>query len=57
LSSEVGEERGTDEVVIGTWNVLWSDNFENDLNTEGVRGCRKIARDRDAWKLILKKGR
>jgi hypothetical protein len=33
-------------------------NQETILNVEivpemGVRGCRRIARDRDAWKLIL----
>jgi len=29
-------------------------DVENDLKKMGVRGCRKIAKDRDAWKLILK---
>jgi hypothetical protein len=32
-------------------------DVENDLNKIGVRGCRKIARDRDIWKLILKEVR
>jgi hypothetical protein len=32
----------------------WLDDVENDLKKMGVRGCRKIARDRDAWKFVLK---
>jgi hypothetical protein len=35
----------------------WFDDVENDLNRTGVRGWRKIAWDRDAWKLILKETR
>jgi hypothetical protein len=27
---------------------------ENDLKTMTVKGARKIAKDRDSWKLILK---
>jgi hypothetical protein len=30
------------------------DDVENDLKKMSARGCRKIARDRGAWKLILK---
>jgi hypothetical protein len=30
------------------------DDVENDLKSVGVRDWRKVARDRDAWKLILK---
>jgi hypothetical protein len=30
---------------------------ENDLNKIYVRGCRKIAKDRDTWKLIPKEAR
>jgi hypothetical protein len=30
------------------------DDVENDMKKMGVRGWRKIARDGDAWKLILK---
>jgi len=30
------------------------DDIENDLKEMDVRGWRKVARDRDAWKLILK---
>jgi hypothetical protein len=30
---------------------------EYDLQKTGVRGCRKIARDTDVWKLILKEAR
>jgi hypothetical protein len=29
------------------------DDAENDLKKMGVRGWRKIARDREAWRLIL----
>jgi hypothetical protein len=32
----------------------WLDDFENNLKKMGVTGWRKRARDRDAWKLILK---
>jgi hypothetical protein len=35
----------------------WSDDAENDLKKMGVRGLRKIAKARDAWKLILKETR
>jgi hypothetical protein len=35
----------------------WMDNVANDLNKMGARGWRKIARDRDAWNLILKEAR
>jgi hypothetical protein len=35
----------------------WLDSAENDLMKMGVRGWRKIAKDRDAWKLILKLAR
>jgi hypothetical protein len=27
----------------------WLDNAENNLKKMGVRGCRKIAQNRDAW--------
>ena len=33
------------------------DDAENDLKKTGVRGWWKIARDRDAWKLILKEAK
>jgi hypothetical protein len=32
----------------------WLDDIENDWNKMGIRGWRKIAKDRDAWKLILR---
>jgi hypothetical protein len=35
----------------------WLDDVENDSKKMGVRGWRKRARDRDAWKLILKEVR
>jgi len=35
----------------------WLGYGENDLKKMGVRGCRKIAGNRDAWKLILKETR
>jgi hypothetical protein len=33
------------------------DDVENDLKEKIIRGWRKIARNRDAWKLILKEAR
>jgi hypothetical protein len=42
---------------VGKPRKRWLDDFENDLTKTGVRGWRKIARDRDAWRLILKKAR
>jgi hypothetical protein len=33
------------------------DAVENDLKKMGTRGFRKIARDRYAWKLILKESK
>jgi hypothetical protein len=35
----------------------WLDDAENNLKKIGVRGWRKIARHRDAWKLILMEAR
>ena len=35
----------------------WLDDVENDLKKMSVRGWRKMAKDRSAWKLILKKAR
>jgi hypothetical protein len=32
----------------------WVDDVENDLKKMRVRGWRKVAKGRDAWKLILK---
>jgi len=32
-------------------------DIENDLKKMGVRGCRKIANDKDAWKLTLKEAK
>jgi len=33
------------------------DDVENDLKEKDIRGWRKIARNTDAWKLILKEVR
>ena len=35
----------------------WIDDVENDLKKIDVRGSRKIAKDTDAWKLIMKEAR
>ena len=35
----------------------WLDDVEIVLNKMGVRGWRKTAKDRAAWKLILKEAR
>ena len=35
----------------------WLDDVKNDLKKMDVRGWRKIAKGRDAWKLILKETR
>ena len=60
------EERTTKEVFknisegkgsIGKPRRRWLDNVANDLNKTGVGGCRKMVRDRDAWKFILKEAR
>jgi hypothetical protein len=62
----VPEERTVTEVFknapeekrsVGKPRKSWFDDVENDLKKTGVRGWRKIARDRDAWKLILKETR
>jgi len=42
---------------VGNPRRRWLDNVANELNKMGVTGWRKIARDRDAWKLILKVAR
>jgi hypothetical protein len=35
----------------------WLDDIENYLKKGGVRGGRKIGRDRNNWKLILREAR
>jgi hypothetical protein len=35
----------------------WLDDIENYLKKMGVRDWRKIDKDRDAWKLILKEAK
>ena len=42
---------------VGKPRKRWLDDVENELKEMRVRGCRKIAKDRDAWKLILKEAR
>jgi hypothetical protein len=42
---------------VGKPKKRWSDDVENDLKKMGVRGWRKITKNRDTWKLILKKTR
>ena len=39
---------------VGRPKKSWLDGVENHLKEMDVRGWRKVARDRDAWKLILK---
>jgi hypothetical protein len=39
---------------VGKPRKRWLDDAANYLKTMGVTGWRKIAKDRDAWKLILK---
>jgi hypothetical protein len=45
------------EISIGKSRNSWLDNVENYMKKIGVRGCRKIARDRDNCKLILTEAR
>jgi hypothetical protein len=42
---------------IGRPIMRWLENVENGLKKIGVRSWRKIAKDRDVWKLILKETR
>jgi len=42
---------------IGKPRKKWLHDVENDLKAVGLRGWRKIARDRNAWNLILKEAR
>jgi hypothetical protein len=35
----------------------WINDVENDVKKMDVRGWRKVARDRDAWKLIAEEAR
>ena len=42
---------------VGRPRRRWLDNVENDLKKTGVRSWRKMAKDRDVWKLILKEAR
>jgi hypothetical protein len=41
---------------VGKPRKRWLDDAENDLKKVPVRGWRKITKDTDAWKLILKRG-
>ena len=40
---------------VGKPRKRWLDDAENDLKKMPVRGWRKITKDTDAWKLILKR--
>ena len=42
---------------VGKPRKRWLDDIGNDWNKMGVKGWRKIAKDRDAWKLFLKEAR
>jgi hypothetical protein len=42
------------KMSIGKPRRRWLNDFENDIKKTDVSGWRKIERDRDAWKLILK---
>jgi len=49
-------------ILEGKWSVgkprkRWLADDENNMKEVGVRGWRKIARERDAWKLILNEAR
>ena len=45
------------KMFVGKPRKRWLNSVENDVKKIGVRGWRKIAKDRDAWKLILRKAR
>ena len=45
------------ERSIGKPRKRWLDGVENYLEKMCVRGWRKILKDRDGWKLILKEAR
>jgi hypothetical protein len=36
---------------------MWLDDVRNDLKKAGATGWRKVAKDRNDWKLILKEAR
>jgi hypothetical protein len=42
---------------VGKLRKRWLDDIENDLKKIDIRGWRRIAKDRDAWKLILKEAK
>ena len=42
---------------VGKPRKRWMDDVENDLKKMGIRGLRKITRDRCAWRLILKESK
>ena len=42
---------------IGRPRRRWLDDVKNDLKKIGVGSWRKMAKDRDVWKLILKEAR
>jgi hypothetical protein len=42
---------------VGKPRKRWLDDARNHLKKTGIRGWKKIAKDRDAWKLILKEAR
>jgi hypothetical protein len=51
---KVSENIPEGETSVGKPRKRWLDNVENYLKKEVIRGWRKIVRDGDAWKLILK---
>lgn len=53
VSKNISEGKGS----IGKPRRRWLDNVANDLNKTGAGGCRKIVRDKGAWKFIVKEAR
>ena len=55
--SEVRPRHKAHSLSVGKPRKGWLGCVDNDLKKMSVRGWRKIARDRDAWKFVLKGAR
>jgi hypothetical protein len=41
--------------IIGRPRKRWIEDFEEDLQRMGIRGCRKLCKERTEWKIITEK--
>jgi len=43
--------------IIGRPRKRWIEDVEEDIQTMGIRGCRKLSKERTEWKKIVEKAK